>query len=157
MGVDVNGWPTNVATNELIESAWGNGVVKSVLYALVAAGVNSVAEHIQSAIGNVLHTPLAASAYATRMIVNATVWAGSDSTGLGGIQAGVLTNVSGGNSPLTPVTSTATANVYGVCPLVWSWVVPANADPSYAITAAWTTGGGTIYTAGRTTWQRFRA
>lgn len=157
MGVDANGWPTNVAANELIESAWGNGVVKGVLYALVAAGVNTVSEHIQAAIGNVLHTPIGTLPYATRMVVNATVWAGSDSTGLAAIQGGVLTNVAGQNSPLTPVVATTAGGTYGVCPLVWSWIVPANIDPSFAITAAWTTGGGTIYTAGRCTWMRFRS
>jgi len=161
MGTDANGWPTNVAANELIESAWGNGVVTAVRYALVGSGVNRIGPHIQAAIGTVLHTAVTpVLPYATRMIAQAAVWVGNDSIAIPGITAGILTQVgAGADQPSTPPVATPGAGgTYGLVSLVWSWVVPAGGSPQYACNAGWGGGGGgTMYTAADTTWQRYRS
>lgn len=158
MGVDAGGWPTNVAPNELIESAWGNAVVKGLLGVPVGAGVNAIGPHIQGAIGNILHTAVSpVLTYATRLVISASCWAGSDSSGLGGIQFGILTNVAGANGPQTPQVATQAGGTYGHANMPWSYVVPAGGSPEFAVTAAWTTGSGTVYTAAQVTWVRYRS
>lgn len=159
MGVDAAGWPTNVAANELIESAWGNAVVKGLLGVTVGAGRARVGPHVQGAIGTVLDVPLPAVTYATRMVAQATVWVGSDSSTLAGVTGAILTNTSPtDNQPVTPpVSTTPGGGQYAMQVLHWSWIVPANQLASFAVTAQWTTGTGTIYTATDATWQRFRS
>lgn len=157
--VDSGGWPAHVATDELIESAWGNAVVDALRYPPIGMGVARVVPHVQAAIGNVLSVTVVPMVnYATRMMVNATVWAGSDSTTLASVTGAINNNVGGASQPVTPpAATTAGGGQYASQPLVWSWIVPANVDPSYAVHAQWGSGGGTIYTAADTIWQRFRA
>jgi hypothetical protein len=158
--VDSGGWPTAVAPDQLIESAWGNAVVTGLGKVAVGAGSARIGPHSQAGIGQVLGVPVAPIvAYATRMVVRAALWIGSDSTALAGVTGSVLPALGGATSqPVTPpVSATAGGGQYALQSLEWSWVVPASADPSFAIHGQWTSGGGTIYTATDCTWTRYRS
>jgi hypothetical protein len=160
MGVDAGGWPSNVAANELIESAWGNAVVKGLLHVPILIGSLHVAPHIQGAIGAVADIPASPAVnYPTTMLVRASVWIASDTSPVGGATGNIATGIGGAtNQPVTPpVSVTSGPGAYALVSLVWRWAIPALGANNFGVQAQWTTASGAIYTVCDVTWQLFRA
>lgn len=147
--------PAHVATGELITSAWGNGVVDSLQYAPVQMGGGSYPITALVNSSTILHQSVPSVPYATRMVVVANGWAGSDSGNLDGVNVRVQTGTGPGTQ--TPSTGGATPGRFAHTGVTWQWLVPANGNAQVSLAVGWvTTSGGTTYVAADIAWWMFR-
>lgn len=143
----------SVALTEII-----NHIAETEVGARVDGGFATLTPTIMPGGGTVLHVPVSpVQSFVTRMYVTANLATGSDSSALSGAKGAVITQVSGTNQPLSPGASTQGANDWVHIPLVWSWLVPADGSPQFAVNSSWNGGAlGAVYATTDIQWQRYR-
>jgi hypothetical protein len=118
------------------------------------AGFAAKASGIQAAIGATLNVPVPAVDYASVIYVTGCIWIGADGGPVSGAASNVIT-AQGINQGNTPGAASAGTGQFVPCPVAHSWaVVGGVAD--FVLHSFWSGGAGSIYTAARVSWFRYK-
>jgi hypothetical protein len=146
--------PPNVATGELITSAWGNAVVDSLRFVTVNFGGASQGQAPMVSGSTILLQQPPTVPYGTRMFVAVNVWGGADGGQMDGLAFTVETV--GAGSYTVPGLTPSLGNRFGHQSAGVQYNVNANASPQFSVRVAWVTAVGTTFVAGDAIWWQYR-